>query len=34
MWFVGVGIEGDARVEALGELLDLMGLIGLTPRAR
>ncbi|HEY7699882.1 MAG TPA: HAD hydrolase-like protein, partial [Vicinamibacteria bacterium] len=28
MWFVGVGIEGDARVEALRELLDLVGLTG------
>ncbi len=24
IWFVGVGIEGDARIEVLGELLDLI----------
>jgi HAD superfamily hydrolase (TIGR01509 family) len=27
IWFVGVGIEGDARVEAVGELLHLIQLI-------
>jgi beta-phosphoglucomutase-like phosphatase (HAD superfamily) len=28
IWFVGVRIEGDAQVEAVGDILDLIGLMG------